>query len=518
MSVPAHIERYRVDRRIGSGGFATVWLARDDLLDSDVAVKVLADNWTDRLDVRSRFTEEARILRRADSDHVVRVHDVGELADGRPYFVMTYADLGTLEDRLLHGPIPVGDALRFARGVARGLAVLHGLHVVHRDVKPSNVLFATRRDEPGERILIADLGLARAVAHASGFTLAAGTPGYMAPEQGVVGGSVDQRADVYGLGALLVHMLCGKRMGLVGGPPRDTPSSLAEVIEQAMRENPDERYPNGAAMARALDDVNLLPGRAPVSATTQLRRRDGPAERPRYDGRPHGHDVTSGSPAATAGSGSAEHPAVRHEPSDPAEDHFQSPHQQKSHRARWVAIVAGGVAVAAAAGVLVALNPFSRGPDPTVHDASGTVTITVPDSWAAQVNRDGFDMQKYFGVSGKADGIAAAPDLHKWQDTHSVGPGLIVGVSPKLARVDDEQLLRARSYPGCTVADERPVLTDILPTGKRILWQCPHPAVRYDVIVLRPKDSSYVVYLQIKEGAGEDRLESLLETLNIEAP
>ena len=89
MTTPDRFGRYRVVRRIGSGGFATVWLARDDVLDAPVAVKVLADNWAHRLDVRTRFEEEARILRRADSDRVVRVHDIGELPDGRPYCVMT---------------------------------------------------------------------------------------------------------------------------------------------------------------------------------------------------------------------------------------------------------------------------------------------------------------------------------------------------------------------------------------------------------------------------------------------
>jgi eukaryotic-like serine/threonine-protein kinase len=112
VTTPDRFGRYRVVRRIGSGGFATVWLARDEELDAPVAVKVLADNWAHRLDVRSRFEEEARILRRADSDRVVRVHDIGELPDGRPYFVMTYADRGTQADRLADGPLPVGAARR----------------------------------------------------------------------------------------------------------------------------------------------------------------------------------------------------------------------------------------------------------------------------------------------------------------------------------------------------------------------------------------------------------------------
>ena len=140
MSAPARFGRYRVVRRIGSGAFATVWLAEDEELEAPVAVKVLADNWSHRLDVRTRFEQEARILRRADSDRVVRVHDIGELPDGRPYFVMTYADRGTLAERVDDGPLPVGEALRYGADIARGLAVLHQVGVIHRDINPGNVL------------------------------------------------------------------------------------------------------------------------------------------------------------------------------------------------------------------------------------------------------------------------------------------------------------------------------------------------------------------------------------------
>ena len=98
--MPSRLGRYAVRRRIGSGGFATVWLAYDEQLDSPVAVKVLADNWTEDHHVRQRFLEEGRYLRKVESPHVVSVYDAGELDDGRPYLVMSYADQGTLADRL----------------------------------------------------------------------------------------------------------------------------------------------------------------------------------------------------------------------------------------------------------------------------------------------------------------------------------------------------------------------------------------------------------------------------------
>ncbi|MBO0841968.1 MAG: protein kinase, partial [Nocardioides sp.] len=101
--VPHSIDRlgrYVVQRRLGAGGFATVWLAYDEKLDSNVAIKVLADNWASDPGVARRFIDEGRYLRRVESQHVVSVYDAGELADGRPYLVMTYADQGTLADRL----------------------------------------------------------------------------------------------------------------------------------------------------------------------------------------------------------------------------------------------------------------------------------------------------------------------------------------------------------------------------------------------------------------------------------
>ena len=128
-------------RRIGSGAFATVWLAYDEQLDSPVAVKVLADNWTEDAHIRKRFQEEGRYLRKVESPHVVSVYDAGELDDGRPYLVMSYADQGTLADRLEVEGLTVAQAMEVVRQVGAGLQALHDRDIVHRDVKPANVLF-----------------------------------------------------------------------------------------------------------------------------------------------------------------------------------------------------------------------------------------------------------------------------------------------------------------------------------------------------------------------------------------
>ncbi|MFD0535005.1 serine/threonine-protein kinase [Actinomadura luteofluorescens] len=219
METPTAAGRYRIDGHLGSGGFASVWRGHDPDLDSPVAIKILAGHWTLRTDVRDRFVQEARLLRRADSHRLVQVFDIGELPDGRPYFVMTYADRGTLAERLAAGPLPPGEALRTAQEIIRGVQELHDLGIVHRDLKPSNVLL---RSAPGggERVMIADLGIARTGEHLSRLTLPAGSPGYMAPEQTQVDGAPDRRADVYGLGALTHHLLTGEPPAV---PPRPPP-------------------------------------------------------------------------------------------------------------------------------------------------------------------------------------------------------------------------------------------------------------------------------------------------------
>jgi len=249
------IGRYRITERLGSGAFATVWLAEDDVLESLVAIKVLAENWAHHPDVRARFEQEAQVLRRADSERLVRVHDFGELPDGRPYQVMTYAAGGTLADRLDRGPMPVRTALRNASDIAHAVSVLHESGVLHRDLKPSNVLFDTVRGS--ERVLVADLGLAKEIAHASGFTVVAGTPGYMAPEQHLLGAGLDVRADVYAIGALTYQMLTGRPPQLSRAAPSRLRAGVSRdvdrVVMRALDHDRDRRWPSTAAFAQALD-------------------------------------------------------------------------------------------------------------------------------------------------------------------------------------------------------------------------------------------------------------------------
>src|SRR6478736_847476 len=205
--MPSRLGRYAVRRRIGSGAFATVWLAYDEQLDSPVAIKVLAENWTEDQQVRQRFLEEGRFLRKVESPYVVSVYDAGELDDGRPYLVMSYADQGTLADRLEVEGLTPRQALEVVRQVGSGLQALHERGVLHRDVKPANVLFRTVDDRV--RAMVADLGLGKALDMSSRLTMIAGTPSFVAPEQ-AQGEPLDPRADLYSLAALSFLLLSGR--------------------------------------------------------------------------------------------------------------------------------------------------------------------------------------------------------------------------------------------------------------------------------------------------------------------
>lgn len=285
VSLPERLGRLRRVDRIGAGGFATVWLYHDEELDSPVAVKALADNWAQRFDIRERFLAEARILRRADSDHVVRVYDIGDV-DGTPYFVMSYADRGSLGCLLKDKqPLPLEQAVDLTRQAGAGLSVLHRQGVIHRDIKPQNLLL--RSSDEGLRVLVADLGVAKAMLHASGLTQVVGTPAYMAPEQ-ATGIGIDVRADVHALGAVAYQMLTG-RLVREGGladlidarmppPPSQVaavPSEVDSVVMRAIMPQPEDRWPDVAsftgALARCLDRIPVpeRPAELPAERTAE---------------------------------------------------------------------------------------------------------------------------------------------------------------------------------------------------------------------------------------------------------
>jgi hypothetical protein len=296
MPTPRHIGRYRLEQVIGAGGFATVHRAVDQRLDDTVAVKVLADNHSLDPDIRERFLSEGRILRRIDSHHVVRVHDIGETEMHQPFLVLEYADRGTLAQRVTdlrdRGWTPGPDDVRVVtRPLARAAEAVHRAQVVHRDLSPRNILLRSTmapHEDPAsavvasdERLLLADLGLCKDLALHSGPTVASGTEGFRAPEQRGPPTRVDARADLWALSALLVWLIAGdppERQPAVEQAVRAAgfPTALGQALATSLADDPRRRHPDVATWLEAVEAALKPPVTRPppdVQATRRPRRR-----------------------------------------------------------------------------------------------------------------------------------------------------------------------------------------------------------------------------------------------------
>src|SRR5919204_3180237 len=220
--------RYRVEETLGHGGMASVYLARDRELDRPVALKVLAEQFVDDDAFRRRFMREARLAARLSHANVVQVYDTGE-EDGRPYIVMEYVSGETLADVLARRrKLPVREALDVGRQAALGLEHAHTAGLVHRDVKPQNMLI---RDDG--LVKIADFGIARAaeVSRLTELGTVLGTAAYLAPEQ-ARGHEVTLAADIYSPGAVLYEALTGR-----------TPHQFSSLTELAEKQRSGEVVP-----------------------------------------------------------------------------------------------------------------------------------------------------------------------------------------------------------------------------------------------------------------------------------
>ncbi|MDB4892287.1 MAG: protein kinase, partial [Gemmatimonadetes bacterium] len=217
---------YRIERELGAGGMATVYLARDLRHDRDVAIKVLHPDLGAALG-SERFLSEIRTTARLQHPHILPLLDSGD-ADGLLYYVMPYVTGETLRSRLeRETQLPIDDALRIAREVADALGSAHALGIIHRDIKPENILLQ------GGHALVADFGIALAVQQAGGQRmtqtgLSLGTPQYMSPEQAMGERTIDARADIYALGAVTYEMLAGE--------PPFTGSSVQAIVAKVMTE------------------------------------------------------------------------------------------------------------------------------------------------------------------------------------------------------------------------------------------------------------------------------------------
>ena len=271
----ATADSYLVEREIGRGGMGAVFLARDRALDRRVAIKVLPPELAARTDLRERFLRETRTAAAFSHPHIVPVHAVEE-CQGLLLFVMGYVDGETLTARVTRaGPLGAAEATRLLREVAWALSYAHSQGVVHRDVKPDNILL----ERATGRALVTDFGIARVAVGAAGAADAlgltrvgevVGTPQYMSPEQ-AVGETVDGRSDLYALGIVGFFALTG-RVPFDGASTQavlaaqitqpapevatlrpDVPEALAAAVQRCLAKEPADRFPSGEALVEALD-------------------------------------------------------------------------------------------------------------------------------------------------------------------------------------------------------------------------------------------------------------------------
>ena len=290
---------YEIVGRLGSGGMGAVYRARDLRLGRDVAIKVVSDALQSRPDLRERFKVEATAIAALNHPQICQVYDVGE-HDRNDYLVMELVEGESLAARLQHGKLPIDQALKVAREIAAALDAAHRRGIVHRDVKPSNVMLT----RSGAKLL--DFGLARlrpadVSALAGESTIAAagnpitstgmmlGTWQYMAPEQ-VRGQSVDSRTDVFALGALIYEITTG-RPAFSGATHREltaaildseppsmasidarVPAALDRIVLTCLAKAPEDRWQSAGDVGRALDTIDLSPRNSADTARSISRR------------------------------------------------------------------------------------------------------------------------------------------------------------------------------------------------------------------------------------------------------
>jgi eukaryotic-like serine/threonine-protein kinase len=281
-------DRYRIERELGRGGMATVYLAHDLRHDRPIALKVLRPELAASLGPE-RFLQEIRIAARLQHPHILPVHDSGE-AGGRLWYTMPYVEGESLRQRLARERhLPVDQALRIATQVLGALGYAHAHGVIHRDIKPENILL------DGDAAAVADFGVARAMAAAgqdrlTETGLALGTPAYMSPEQAAASRELDGRSDLYATACVLYEMLAGQppfvgataqqllaRHAMDPVPPlrtvRDTvPEGVERSVMRALAKVPADRFPNAADFTAALTAPDGATVASPAASRPRTRR------------------------------------------------------------------------------------------------------------------------------------------------------------------------------------------------------------------------------------------------------
>jgi len=266
---------YELDKEIGRGGMGIVFKAKDRRLKRTVAVKLLPPELAFRSEIRTRFLREAETAAQLSHPNIVPIYAVDEKG-GLVYFVMGFIDGDNLAKRIKdHGPMPPDDVRRILREVADALAYAHAHKVVHRDIKPDNILI----DAQSQRPMVTDFGIARAISDGSDARLTAtgiaiGTPAFMSPEQSAGDRDLDGRSDLYSLGVVAYQMLCGDLPFNANSTPAllvkhlserpipidqrvSVPPDLARVVMLLLEKNPDDRFQTASELKTALETGNV---------------------------------------------------------------------------------------------------------------------------------------------------------------------------------------------------------------------------------------------------------------------
>jgi len=299
---------YELETEVGRGGMGVVYCARDKRLKREIAIKILPPELSFRADIRQRFLREAETAAQLNHPNIVPIYTVEE-RDNLVYFVMAYIKGDNLGQRLQqHGPIPPVEVRRILREVGDALAYAHHRNVIHRDIKPDNIII----DEETGRAMVTDFGIARALTDSGDSRLTAtgmaiGTPAYMSPEQSAGDRAIDGRSDLYSLGVVGYQMLCGQPPFVANNTPSmlvkhlsekpvpvderwpDLPPDLARAVMICLEKDPNDRFPSAAAFSAALDGGSMptLATRASTAPTVPPPRREivdvPPSSRDRYN-------------------------------------------------------------------------------------------------------------------------------------------------------------------------------------------------------------------------------------------
>ena len=291
---------YELESEVGRGGMGIVYCARDRRLKREIAIKVLPPELSFRADIRQRFLREAETAAQLNHPNIVPIYTVEE-RDNLVYFVMAYIKGDNLGQRLQqHGPIPPVEVRRILKEVADALSYAHNRNVIHRDIKPDNIII----DEETGRAMVTDFGIARALTDSGDSRLTAtgmaiGTPAYMSPEQSAGDRAIDGRSDLYSLGVVGYQMLCGQPPFVASNTPSmlvkhlsekpvpvderwpDLPPDLSRAVMMCLEKDPDDRFPSAAAFSMALSG-----GGMPTLNTRVAPVAEAPRETARRDTRP----------------------------------------------------------------------------------------------------------------------------------------------------------------------------------------------------------------------------------------